>query len=229
MKLLPCPSALTHEDSLAHPTEGGDARAQFGEVTGRCHPALVGDGITQGQALKVGLVPQAATVERHAVEVRRRRAIHVVNRDAGLHRRAVVPHWPHVAKGEVLRFRIRALENTGRAGSVGDDVASQQAGEQGLARLDAGEHGEHPRLGVGGDAQGLRDPRRALRSERPGHRRVWDGEHVLLEPLDHVAGVGRPQHVTAYAEKVGLIHKALPPSADDTARRITPTTSSACA
>ena len=80
MKLLPGQTTLGHEDALAHPAEGRDARAQFCEVSVRRHPALVGDGVPKRQALKVRLVPDAAAVERHAVEVRGRRAVEVIGR-----------------------------------------------------------------------------------------------------------------------------------------------------
>ena len=130
MKLLPSLAALRHEDALAHPAERRDARAQFGQVPGRGHPALVCDGVTQGQALKVGFVPDAAAVERHAVEVRRRRAVHVVERDAFLHGRTVGPHRAEVTQGEVLGLGVRSLEHHRRARSVGDDVAGEQTSEE---------------------------------------------------------------------------------------------------
>ena len=41
MKLLPSLAALRHEDALAHPAERSHARAQFGQVPGRCHPAFI--------------------------------------------------------------------------------------------------------------------------------------------------------------------------------------------
>ncbi|OBQ42882.1 MAG: hypothetical protein AN484_15455 [Aphanizomenon flos-aquae WA102] len=68
-------------------------------------------------------------------------------------------------------------------------MTGEQARKEGLAGLDAGEDGQEFRLGIGGDAQGFGDPRRAVGAERPGHRRVGDGVHVGLQPLDDVARV----------------------------------------
>ncbi|OBQ42883.1 MAG: hypothetical protein AN484_15460 [Aphanizomenon flos-aquae WA102] len=78
-------------------------------MSGRRHPALVGDGVTQGQALKIGLVPDAAAVKRHAVEVRRRRPVEVIARKTSLHRRAVVPDRAEVTQGEVLGLGVGGL------------------------------------------------------------------------------------------------------------------------
>ena len=206
MELLPSRPALRHEHPLAHPAERRHARARFRQVSGRCHPTLVGDDVTQGQALKVGLVPDAATVECHAVEVRRRRAVEVFERKPCLDGRAVVPDRAKVTQGEVLGLGVGGLQEHRRPRSVHDDVAGEQAGEQRLARLDAGEDSEQTRLGIGGDAQRFRDPRRAVGPERPGHRRVGDGVDVVLEPLHHVARVGRTQDFPTDAEQVSLVH-----------------------
>ena len=180
MNLLTCPSALAHEHSLAHPAEGRHSSAQFCKVPGRRHPTLVGNREAKRQALKVGFVPEAATVKGHSVEVGRRRAVEVVGAHPCLHRRAVVPHWAEVAKGEVFGLGVGALEYRGRAGGIGDDVAGEQPSQERLARLNAGDDGRHTDLGVCNDTQGRPDPWRALRPKRPGHRRVRYGRYILL-------------------------------------------------
>ena len=204
--------ALRHKHALPHPTERRHASARLLQMPRRPEPALVADDVANGQALKVRLVPSPSAVEREAVEVDGRRALHVVFLHAGQHRRAVLEHGPKVAQGEVLGLRVGGLKQERRAGSVFRDPAGQQSGEQRFARLDAGKYGQQLNLGVGRNPQRVPYPRRPVGPERPGHRRVRYGPHVRLEPSDDVALARRPEHVTTKPDQISPPHGSNPPA-----------------
>ena len=132
--LLP---ALGHEQALAQPTEGSDARLSLSHVPRRPAPSLVPDEPSNGAALQVGLVVSAQHPKRHAIGevLRRRLELVAVPRVECLDRGTLIEDVTKATLSLVASIVIGLVKPQGGAGQVGDDVAKPHLTNGGLGGL----------------------------------------------------------------------------------------------
>ena len=124
--LLP---ALTHEDALAEPTEGGHACLGFRHVTDRPAPSLVPDQPADRASLEVRFIVRPENPERHSVVELDRVVLALVAVDAGRHesshRLALVEELLQARLGIIAGVLVGLVKPEGRPRKVGDDVTNR--------------------------------------------------------------------------------------------------------